>query len=132
MAETFTLDLVTPEQQLFSKEVTQVDIPGEDGEFGVLAKHAPMISSLVPGIVKIYEGTSAPQSVFISGGFAEVTAERCTILAEEAKEFSMLAKGDAELRLKEAEKILSSNPAETDRRKAEKEAAIAKAQIAVL
>lgn len=82
-AGTFHFSLVSPERELFSGEVAQVDAPGVEGEFGVLPRHAPFMTTLKPGVVKIYEaGTITP--VFVRGGFADVTPQGFTILAEEA------------------------------------------------
>jgi F-type H+-transporting ATPase subunit epsilon len=83
MAETLHFSLVSPERELFSGDVEQVDAPGTEGEFGVLPKHAPFMTTLKPGVVRIYEGgTITP--VFVRGGFADVTPQGLTILAEEA------------------------------------------------
>lgn len=80
---TFHLDLVSPEQLVFSGEVTQVDVPGAEGDFGVLAGHAPMVSSLRPGILTII-GDGAPKRIVVWGGFAEVGPETVTVLADTA------------------------------------------------
>lgn len=83
MAETFHFSLVSPERELFAGEVDQVDAPGVEGEFGVLPHHAPFMTILKPGVVRIYEaGVVTP--VFVRGGFADVTPGGFTILAEEA------------------------------------------------
>lgn len=83
MAETLHFSLVSPERELFSGAVSQVDAPGTEGEFGVLPKHAPFMTTLKPGVVRIYEdGQVTP--VFVRGGFADVTPQGLTILAEEA------------------------------------------------
>lgn len=83
MADTLQFSLVSPERELFSGEVTQVDAPGTEGDFGVLPKHAPFMTTLKPGVVRIYEnGNVTP--VFVRGGFADVTPQGLTILAEEA------------------------------------------------
>ncbi|MDA0781336.1 MAG: ATP synthase F1 subunit epsilon [Rickettsiales bacterium] len=79
------VELVTPEKLVLSKDVDMVVIPGSDGDFGVLANHSPVISSIRPGVVQLEEG-SDKQKIFISGGFAEVTGERCTILATESED----------------------------------------------
>jgi F-type H+-transporting ATPase subunit epsilon len=81
--ETFHFSLVSPERELFTGDVNQVDAPGVEGEFGVLAHHAPFMTTLKPGIVKIYEGAEITP-VFVRGGFADVTPAGLTILAEEA------------------------------------------------
>ena len=83
MADTLYFSLVTPERELFSDDVQQVDAPGVEGEFGVLPKHAPFMTVLKPGVVRIYDaGTVTP--VFVRGGFADVTPAGLTILAEAA------------------------------------------------
>ncbi len=83
MAETLHFSLVSPERELFSGAVEQVDAPGTEGEFGVLPKHAPFMTTLKPGVVRIYEGGQVTP-VFVRGGFADVTPQGLTILAEEA------------------------------------------------
>jgi F-type H+-transporting ATPase subunit epsilon len=77
--------LVAPERQLFSGEVDQVDAPGAEGDFGVLAGHAPFMTTLREGTVTITDGTTT-RAFTIQGGFADVTGEGLTILAEHAVE----------------------------------------------
>ena len=62
-----------------------VVVPGTEGYFGVLPRHAPMISTLEPGVIDIYQNGSVAERIFVAGGFAEVTETRCTVLAEEAQ-----------------------------------------------
>ena len=80
---TFHFALVSPEQVLFSDEVEQVDLPGSEGEFGVLAGHAPLVASLRPGVLKIL-GPGEPQRIMVLGGFAEVGPDGLTVLADTA------------------------------------------------
>jgi F-type H+-transporting ATPase subunit epsilon len=80
---TFHFDLVSPEKLLFSGEVTQVDVPGSEGDFGVLAGHAPIVTTLRPGILIIYSERDALRIV-IDGGFAEVGPAGLTVLADMA------------------------------------------------
>jgi F-type H+-transporting ATPase subunit epsilon len=80
---TFHLDLVSPEKLLFAGEVEQVDVPGSEGDFGVLAGHAPLIATLRPGILVIYREGSAVKIV-VNGGFAEVGPTGLTVLADMA------------------------------------------------
>ena len=80
---TFHFDLVSPEQVLFSGEVEHVVVPGSEGEFGVLAGHAPLVSALRPGILKIL-GAGQPQRIMVVGGFAEVGPDGLTVLADKA------------------------------------------------
>lgn len=86
MSAQMQFELVSPEATLFSKPVELVTMPGEKGCFGVLVGHAPMIVSLAPGVVDVYENDSSniTDRIFVAGGFVEVTASRCVVLAEEA------------------------------------------------
>lgn len=77
----FDFDLVSPERLVFSGKVEQVDVPGSEGEFGVLADHAPAVAMLRPGILVVHAG-GAPQRIVVSGGFAEVSASGLTVLAD--------------------------------------------------
>jgi F-type H+-transporting ATPase subunit epsilon len=81
---TFHFDLVSPEKLLFSGEVNQVDVPGAEGDFGVLAGHAPLVSTLRPGILVIHGGGGGAQRIVVHGGFAEVGANGLTVLADMA------------------------------------------------
>ena len=87
MADTLQFSLVSPERELFSGPVNQVDAPGVEGEFGVLPQHAPFMTTLKPGVVRIYQD-GAVTPVFVRGGFADVTPAGLTILAEEAVRLS--------------------------------------------
>ena len=80
MMATFHFDLVSPEKILFSGEVSQVDVPGSEGDFGVLAAHAPLVTTLRPGILVIYSERDA-QRIVVDGGFAEVGPSGLTVLA---------------------------------------------------
>jgi F-type H+-transporting ATPase subunit epsilon len=80
---TFHFNLVAPDKLLFSGEVDQVDIPGMDGDFGVLAEHAPLVALLRPGVLTVKVGGDA-QRIVIFGGFAEVSPQGLTVLADYA------------------------------------------------
>ncbi len=80
---TFKFDLVSPEKLLFSGEVEQVDVPGSEGDFGVFAGHAPVVSLLRPGIVTVYAGGNA-ERIVVLGGFVEVSGAGLTVLADVA------------------------------------------------
>src|SRR5882757_7685218 len=77
-------ELVTPEQLLVSRDVDMVVVPGTEGNFGVLPGHSPLISTIRPGTIDIYQGREIVERIFIVSGIAEVTPERCTVLADEA------------------------------------------------
>ena len=81
---TLHFELVSPEKLLFSGEVEQVDVPGAEGDFGVLAGHAPFVTTLRPGILTVHAGGGA-QQIVVLGGFAEVSADGLTVLADVAE-----------------------------------------------
>jgi F-type H+-transporting ATPase subunit epsilon len=78
---TFQFELVTPDKVLFSGQVDQVDVPGVDGDFGVLAGHAPIVALIKPGVLVIHEG-GKKHRIVVLGGFAEVNPEGLSILAD--------------------------------------------------
>jgi len=83
VAEKLQFALVSPERELYSGEVDQVVVPGAEGEFGVLPKHAPVMSTIKPGALRILnDGTE--RRIFVNGGFADVTPDGLTVLAEDA------------------------------------------------
>ncbi len=85
MAGTFKFELVTPERMALSQDATQVLVPGVEGEFTVLPGHAPVISALRPGVIEVTLAEGAEKErIFVKGGFAEVDADRVTVLAERA------------------------------------------------
>lgn len=92
MSGTFTFELVSPEKLIFSKDVAMVTVPGFKGEYGVLAGHAPMITDIRPGVIRIYENddVNVTWRLFVVAGFAEVTRDRFTVLAEEVVPVSQL------------------------------------------
>ena len=81
---TFHFDLVSPEKLLFSGDVEQVDVPGAEGDFGVLANHAPFVATLRPGILTVH-GAGGAQKIVVLDGFAEVSAQGLTVLANVAE-----------------------------------------------
>lgn len=100
-------DLVSPERLLVSTEVDQVDVPGSEGDFGVLAGHAPVMTTLKAGILTIKASGKVEEKFFVRGGFAEVTLQGLTVLAEEAMPLSELDHAALELRIRNAEEDLA-------------------------
>jgi len=99
----FQLELVSPEKLLLSRAVEMVVIPAAEGEMGVLAGHSPMIVTLRGGTIRVTEGGRETDRLFVAGGFAEVTRDRVTILADEAIPVLELSKAESERRVIEAE-----------------------------
>ncbi|HEY4342990.1 MAG TPA: F0F1 ATP synthase subunit epsilon [Parvibaculum sp.] len=84
MADKLHFDLVSPERLLLSENVDMVTVPGSEGDFGVLAGHAPVMAVLRPGVINVDDAGRPQQRIFVRGGFAEVTPAGLTILAENA------------------------------------------------
>ena len=99
-------ELVSPERLIISTAVDMVVVPGTEGNFGVLPGHSPLISTIRPGTIDIYQGGAVTERVFVVGGIAEVTPERCTVLAEDAMPPDALERGAIEAELQTAESHL--------------------------
>lgn len=99
---TLHFDLVSPERLVFSGEVDQVDIPGAEGDFGVLPEHAPFVSALRPGVLTVHSGGQARRMVVL-GGFAEVSPRGLTVLADLADSVDSFDRGLLATRIKELE-----------------------------
>lgn len=84
MADTMQFDLVSPEKRLASMEVSAIQIPGADGDLTAMPDHAPMITTLRPGILRVQGTSDGDQAYFVTGGFADVAGPSATILAEQA------------------------------------------------
>ena len=97
------LEIVSPEKLLMSRRVELVVIPAAEGELGVLPQHSPMIVLLRGGTIRIYEGARVTDQLYVAGGFAEITPERCTVLANEAIPVAEVSRQEADRRLAEAE-----------------------------
>jgi F-type H+-transporting ATPase subunit epsilon len=99
---TFHFDLVSPEKLLFSGDVEQVDVPGAEGDFGVLAGHAPFVTTVRPGILTLY-GQDGPLKVVVNGGFAEVNPQGLTVLADMAVPLDDFDRSELDGQIKDAE-----------------------------
>ena len=108
MAGTFKFELVTPERMALSEDVGQVVVPGVEGDFTVLAGHAPVISALRPGIIDVTLPDARKTRIFVKGGFAEIDADRLTVLAERALDVETMDAGTIAAELESAEADLAS------------------------
>jgi len=122
-------ELVSPEKLLVSEPVDMVVVPGEDGDFGVLHQHAPFISAVRPGVISVHNGGKVTEQIFVSGGFAEVTPARCTVLAEQAVAVAEIDRSAAEQQLRDAREDLGDAKDEQERGLAERRIAVAEAMI---
>jgi F-type H+-transporting ATPase subunit epsilon len=132
MADQVEFELVSPERLLLSQPVDMVVVPGGDGDFAVLPGHALLMSTVRSGVIDMYEGDTISTRIFVAGGFAEVTAERCTVLAEEAIPLDDIDRADAESRLKDAELAVDDAPDDDERAAAEAKLEVARALIEAL
>jgi F-type H+-transporting ATPase subunit epsilon len=107
MADTLQFELVSPEKLLLSEAVGMVVVPGTEGNFGVLPGHALFISTVRPGVIDVYDDKSITQQIFVSGGFAEVTPERCTVLADEAVPVASLDRAMIDVQVKTHESTVA-------------------------
>lgn len=101
------LEIVSPEKLLLSRPVDMVVIPASEGDMGVLEGHAPMIVMLRGGMIALYDGEQITDQMYVAGGFAEVTPERCTVLANEVMPVGELSREEGERRLADAEATLA-------------------------
>jgi F-type H+-transporting ATPase subunit epsilon len=115
MADKIHFDLVSPEQMLLSEDVTMVTLPGTEGYFGVLAGHAPVISTLRPGVIEVKDGESGDLRIFVRGGFAEVEPTKVVVLAEEAIPLADLDAEALDARIRNTEEDLIAAKADSER-----------------
>ncbi len=106
-SKTIEFELVSPERLLKSEPVEMVVFPGTEGDVGVLPGHSLLIAAVRPGVIDIHEGGQVRESIFVAGGFAEVSPERCTVLAEEAVPVADIDRAEAEKRLEDAKQALT-------------------------
>ncbi|MBO6640192.1 MAG: F0F1 ATP synthase subunit epsilon [Roseitalea sp.] len=119
MAEGFNFELVSPEKLLVSTEVSEVVVPGADGYFTVLAKHAPTMSTLQPGVAEVTDTGGSTEKYVVFGGFVDVTPEACTLLAESAVRVADIDRDDLEQRIKDAREDVADAKDDETRTKAQ-------------
>ncbi len=132
MTDAVNFELVSPVQLLMSEPVEMVVVPGVQGDFGVLAGHAPLISTVRPGVIHIFAGGAVTSRVFVDGGFAEVMAERCTVLAEEAMPVDEIDRAAVERQIADATDDVRDAGGEAARQAAERRLAIGQAKLQAL
>ncbi len=130
MPDKVEFELVAPEALVASAAADMVVVPGAEGDFGVLAGHAPLISLVRPGVIDVHDEGGVTMRIFVAGGFAEVTQARLTVLAEEAAPVDALDRGAIEARLDRAEKEAGAAETEKEKAAAEKEIGLARAMLA--
>ena len=121
-----TFRLVMPERELVNTEADMVVVPGAEGDFGVLHGHAPLISTVRPGVLEVIQNNKVEQRFLVVGGIAEVTPERCTVLADEAEPFEQVSPEKLADRERLAQEELSDATTDAERAAAQKNLAVAK------
>jgi F-type H+-transporting ATPase subunit epsilon len=132
MADQMIFELVSPVKKLLGKNVTMVTMPGTEGDFGVLPGHAPLIATLRSGVIEVYEGDVVSDRLFVASGFAEVTADRCTVLAQDAAPIEDLVRTELEEASKQLNAQLASAEDDMAREKLADQIAVVQAKIEVL
>lgn len=119
MAEKVAFEIVLPDRLLMSADVEAVVVPGREGDFTVLAGHAPVITTLRPNVIEVFEEQSGtPTRIFVRGGFADLAADRLTVLAEEAIMLADLDRADLEQRIRDASEDVEDAKTDEDRENA--------------
>ncbi len=125
MNDALSFELVSPEALVLSGEAQQVVVPGSEGYFTVMANHAPMMSSMKPGVVDVVMVDGSKSQIFVRGGFADISPDGFTLLAEEATDLKDMNEADIDQHIKDAEEDVAD--AETDEKK--EKALVALAQL---
>ena len=137
MAATIEFDLVAPEAVILAEPVEMVVLPGLEGDFGVLPRHAPTVSSLRPGVITVYDrkdgGSWQPkQRIFVAAGFAEVTPERVTVLVEDAQPLEQLDRATVQRDLEAAREAVEDAEDAAAKKRAQRAVLVAEAKLAAL
>ena len=118
MADKIAFDLVSPERLLLSDQADMVTVPGTEGYMGVMAGHSPVISTLRPGTISVQGASEGDVRFFIRGGFAEITAGKITVLAEEAIPMAELDLALLDQRIRDAEEDVAAAKTDAERARA--------------
>lgn len=132
MANTFLVDVVSAEEQIFSGQAEFVALPGEAGELGIYPKHTPLITRIRPGAVRIQVAGGGEEFVFVAGGILEVQPNGVTVLADTAIRGGDLDEAKATAAKKHAEELMLNKDSKIDYAKAQAEMAAAIAQLAAI
>jgi F-type H+-transporting ATPase subunit epsilon len=118
MMDKISFDLVSPEKLLLSETAEMVTVPGREGDFGVLAGHAPVIASLRPGVIDVKGGDQGDTRFFVLGGFAEVSPQKLTVLAEDVRPMAEVDAAQLDECIADAEEDILQAKTDADRAKA--------------
>lgn len=119
MADSFNFELVSPERLLLSATVTEVVLPGTDGEMTVMANHAPTMTTIKPGVVTVTTSEGKTDRFVVFGGFADILPDGCTLLAESAVAVSDIDRDDINRRLQDAREDVADASTDAAKQKAQ-------------
>lgn len=119
MAELLKFELVSPERLLMSADVQQVTVPGSEGDFTVLVRHAPVLSTVRPGVLSVVQDGGSEEKIYVRGGFAEVNPDGLTVLAEQAVHMDDLDTAALAQQIKNAEEDVADAKDEDRRARAQ-------------
>ena len=129
MVPKIEFEIVSPEGIVVSCRIDMVVIPGTEGDFGVLAGHIPMISTLRPGVITMYQEGEIIERRFVAQGFAEVTQERCTVLVDKAIKVTELDRHSLEQEIRDLTEDIEDAQSQTERETLRHQLNIAKAKL---
>jgi F-type H+-transporting ATPase subunit epsilon len=132
MAKTFQVDIVSAEQQIFSGAAEMVIAPGEAGELGILPEHAPLLTRIKPGTVRIQQAGGDEEVIYVSGGMMEVQPDRVTVLADTSVRAHDLDEAKAMEAMRLAKEALADRSSVMDIAKAQAQLAESIAQLAAI
>ena len=125
-------ELVSPKRLLVSEPVEMVVVPGCEGDFGVLLNHAPMIAAMRPGVLSVYRNQTMRERIFVTSGFAEVTGNTLTVLAEKTFVIDTLNPVEIEQQLSRAKEALQTADTEQTRAEAERQIVVTEAMLTAI
>lgn len=129
MSNTFQFSLVSPERVILEQPVTMVVLPGSEGNIGVLPDHAPMVTTLRPGVLTVYEGDKILTKMFVDGGVSEITPTRCTALVTKGTPLDALDRSSLELKIKNLIEDLEESETPEERKEASLSLDITRAKL---
>lgn len=119
MAELFRFELVSPEKLVLAADVQQVQVPGAEGDMGILAGHAPVMTSLRPGLLEVTTRSGNFKKFYVRGGFAEINPEKMVVLAQQSIDLEQLNKEHLQQEIKDLEDDVADASNEEQRNKAQ-------------
>ena len=132
MPHALHLQIISPADLVLDAHVSMVEIPGAEGDFGVLPEHAPFFSMIRPGVIDVHLGDGAHRRFFAATGYADVTPTSCTILSDHIQDLTDISKADAADALKAAQDALAQAHTDQERAAAEKLVVGAEALVAAV